>query len=808
MSYVDSVNGITYTLSGTNATVTAYDVNVTTTPTILSTFVDGGVTYTVNALTANVFGSNTCTSINIPATITTIPDYCFQENRVLTTVTLNGNIAIGRAAFKNCVNLSVFDFSYLTSIGIEGFAGAGSATTFASPANMPNITSFGVNGFNNSGVTSITFGPNITTFGSIASSATQLTSVVVQATGQLTFADDNFQYISTTLTFTFENSTVVPNLEKNSFFNVTTIVFNGTNYTNEEFLVFTENLYVDPVHGIKYGIDKSNNSASIFGYDHTISTTPILKSSFVLSSVTYSMVVIDYAAFYQNTNITEVTIPAEIVLIGSYAFRDCTNLIKVTFLGQTLPSLQTGATLLNIHPNAVAHVYTGVATTAIDSRFASIEFMINYNVPDSSTITNAISGNNATLTTISNNDLTDTAVIGTTATEQRDYTKNLLASLITNYTTELSGKQLKLSGVTLPGFENSGDKDIIVVSTAAGSTLDNTVNKSDITSNNVYAVIEENESISLPTHTSTLTVAKTGATTYDITYNGTTTVSNTGDTITQDGLTVILGSVLANLSVQNVDILFTNHLAESVTAAAATIPGFTTTMTSDATVECTGPAATVFQNTFYFKTDSDIATTSTDDVNYYVDLSSWTTVAADLNASTNGTISLANGAFVDGESISESFLRHLANTLFGTHLGVDLFNNETTVKTDLLTSTATLATTIQTAISDISVSGSDGDLLGSAGDKYLDDNVSSTKNITREMINQLLNNANSRERFNASNLASYIKGGQAGCYSVPFLPDDTISYKVTINPNASQDTDVPVGPNTTARSFRVKMKLT
>jgi len=43
---------------------------------------------------------------------------------------------------------------------------------------------------------------------------------------------------------------------------------------------------------------------------------------------------------------------------------------------------------------------------------------------------------------------------------------------------------------------------------------------------------------------------------------------------------------------------------------------------------------------------------------------------------------------------------------------------------------------------------------------------------------------------------------------VPFLPDDTISYKVTINPNASQDTDVPVGPNTTARSFRVKMKLT
>lgn len=431
-----------------------------------------------------------------------------------------------------------------------------------------------------------------------------------------------------------------------------------------------------------------------------------------------------------------------------------------------------------------------------------------YNVPDSSTITNAISGSTATLSTISTDDLTDTTVIGTTTTEQRNYTKNLLASLITSYTTELSGKQLKLSGITLPGFANSGDKDIIVVSTAANSTLDNTVSKSDITSNNVYAVIETNESISLPTHTSTLTVAKTGDTTYDITFNGTTTVSNTGDTITQDGLTVILGSVMANLSVQNVDLLFTNHLAESITAAAATIPGFTTTMTADATVECTGPAATVFQNTFYFKTDSDIATDATDDVHYFVDLLPWSTIAADLNASTNGTISLANGAFVEGESISESFLRHLANTLFGTHLGVDLFNNETTVKDDLLTSTAAVATTIQTAITDVSVSGSDADLLGSAGSKYLDDNTTSTKNITREMVNQLLNNPNSRERFNASNLASYNRDGQAGYYNVPFLPDDTISYKVTINPNATQDTDVPVGPNTTARSFRVKMKLT
>ena len=256
-----------------------------------------------------------------------------------------------------------------------------------------------------------------------------------------------------------------------------------------------------------------------------------------------------------------------------------------------------------------------------------------------------------------------------------------------------------------------------------------------------------------------------------------------------------------------VDLLFSNHLSESITASAATIPSFTTTMSADATVEFTASAASAFKNSFYFQTDSDIATAGTDDVKYYVDTSQWANMATDLNA-TSGTISTANGAFKDGETISESFLRHTANTLFGTHLGVDLFNNETTVKTNLDTTLTTLATTIGTTVSSVGIAGSDADLQtgGHNASKYLDDAVTDTKNITRELVNQLLNNANSRERFNASNLATYAhSSGDAGVYSVPLIAGDSISYKVTINPAADQDTQVPVGPNTTARSFRVKL---
>lgn len=254
----------------------------------------------------------------------------------------------------------------------------------------------------------------------------------------------------------------------------------------------------------------------------------------------------------------------------------------------------------------------------------------------------------------------------------------------------------------------------------------------------------------------------------------------------------------------NVDILLTNHLSEAFTSASTTIADTTTSTSTDATVTITGPAATALQSTFYFKTDSDIATTSTDDVKYYVDTSEWSTMTTNLNA-TQGTVT-AN-FFVADETISESFLRHMATGLFGTHLGVDLFNNETTVKADIVSSCGTVATSIGTTISSVGLSGSDGDLKGSSPNKYFEDDVTDAKNITRELIYQLLNNANSRARFNASNLATYAVSGQTGVYKVPLIAGDSISYKLTISPHANQNTNVNTGTNATARAFLVKIVL-
>ena len=98
-------------------------------------------------------------------------------------------------------------------------------------------------------------------------------------------------------------------------------------------------------------------------------------------------------------------------------------------------------------------------------------------------------------------------------------------------------------------------------------------------------------------------------------------------------------------------------------------------------------------------------------------------------------------------------------------------------------------------------------LRGEMRSYYLDDNTSGTKNITRELVNQLINNANSRTRFNASNLSTYAVSGQTGVYKVPVIAGDSISYALTINPHANQDTNVNTGTSTSSRKFLVKLVI-
>ena len=62
----------------------------------------------------------------------------------------------------------------------------------------------------------------------------------------------------------------------------------------------------------------------------------------------------DYA-FCGNENVTTINVPANIEHIGNYAFKDCTNLVKVVFAGSK-PT--TGFSIFsNVSPVCAAYAY-------------------------------------------------------------------------------------------------------------------------------------------------------------------------------------------------------------------------------------------------------------------------------------------------------------------------------------------------------------------------------------------------------------------------------------------------------------------
>lgn len=270
------------------------------------------------------------------------------------------------------------------------------------------------------------------------------------------------------------------------------------------------------------------------------------------------------------------------------------------------------------------------------------------------------------------------------------------------------------------------------------------------------------------------------------------------------------GAIEEALSRQSVDLIFTNHLNESITALSLIIPGSSPQLTGiDATVVVPSVSVASLQNTFYFKTDTPIATDLTDDVHCYVDTTQWASMLTDLNAM-SGTISIAQGAYVNSDVISKDFLRNVANGLFGTYLGVDLFNNETVIREDLETQTLNLATTIQQKITEVSISGTNQYLVTDAdGNKYFPDPPTDgspgpgTEDVTRALLTQLLQSAPSR----FSNLTSYEMTGKPGFYKMPLAAGDSVSYAVTINPHTDQNTNVNTGSQAGPRKYRVKLVL-
>ena len=342
MSYTDSTNGITYTLSGTSATVSSFDNSVANV-TIPETFIYNGTTYTVNAIAQYTFDSTNASnlvSIDIPATITAIPNYCFYNNTKLETVQLNGLVSVGNHAFRNNRNLHTIDFSYVRTIGTQSFANIGVNDTTIS---FPNITNFfGDNCFSGSfpSIERIILGENYTehkkerVFPYIQAGV----EIVFQATETMTFSiSDPLSLNSHALVF--ENSPEIIFQDVNAFSNVTDITIGSTTYTKGDFFVYLGYWYADMINGLYYQINShTNNTAGVAQYYSNINTSPVIADTITRDGVNYTVKSIVDGVFRYNTEIVEITIPSTIRslpknITNRGTFEGCTSLTKVNLLG-------------------------------------------------------------------------------------------------------------------------------------------------------------------------------------------------------------------------------------------------------------------------------------------------------------------------------------------------------------------------------------------------------------------------------------------------------------------------------------------
>ena len=215
---------------------------------------------------------------------------------------------------------------------------------------------------------------------------------------------------------------------------------------------------------------------------------------------------------------------------------------------------------------------------------------------------------------------------------------------------------------------------------------------------------------------------------------------------------------------------------------------------------------------FKYQTDSDdVIDLSASDIKYYVDKSKWPDLNP-ANAMMGHSDSLSPISSTDAASITlpankllvaHDFTRYLALKLFNTHFGVDLFNNEFELLNSIRRACDDSA--VEHTLKDIkdkinAVDINDGvhnDIAGTSGGKYMTNNTTTSDNLCRVLMTQML--ANDITRFSSIE-------GNGDAQPLPFVEGDSISFKLTINAADGQEELTGVDP-IGARSYRVKYIL-
>jgi len=249
---------------------------------------------------------------------------------------------------------------------------------------------------------------------------------------------------------------------------------------------------------------------------------------------------------------------------------------------------------------------------------------------------------------------------------------------------------------------------------------------------------------------------------------------------------------------ENYQDFYLGQLSITTTSDLATLPGMLVDpMSGDATVNITTVSATTMRNLFTFGTDSiDINDVVSEDLLYRVN---WTDNSNNpLNIDIDLSANVITGNIVSGlsnQNMTYDYVRYIALRLFSTANGVDLFNNETTLRYSLKSK---FNVTLNNKLLEL-------EALGSQTDNDTDDNPA------RTALKQILQHAPSRFIDISSNLyygpGADLNGNPISIYKVPFLSGDRVYFNVIVDAAENQHTIVNREVAIPPRTYLLKLTL-
>jgi len=398
----------------------------------------------------------------------------------------------------------------------------------------------------------------------------------------------------------------------------------------------------------------------------------------------------------------------------------------------------------------------------------------------------------------------------TTPTEQKSVTKMVVTDLLVTTSKVVIPNPTQLVGYSF---------DPTIVSVLAVKVTDVTapvaISRNELNNGSaaVYAVIDVCGSyVLLPTHSSQLKIMNVGNDKYKIFKEGVLVRENlvVGDTYTNDGTTVVIGSVTATMTKPpGIDFIFTDFLDLGFSLSAdgtlsklgASIPSGQYTLERDISIS-------TMKNAFYFQTDDPI-TYDSSFTKYFVDISGWsaTTMKYDLNPM---SYQIKSGAFGINttDNLGKHFLRYLAEKLFGTYLGVDLFENEDVVYSDISSNAFNYVYTPivnKLKLVDKNFGSSPYGSRDSNNHFFMSD-ISGSFNICYSLMRQIIASNSGPERFQTLELR-VGEGAGKGIYCVPFRSGDSIYYTVIISPDPNQHLITNLATAIDAKKYILKLNI-